>query len=105
MIHQWLQQLQSALLAQALGAHAMLLLTDVAAVYADWPEPARRPLAAVTPAELRGLSLEPGSMAPKVEAILRFFESTGGLAAIGALDDVASLLAGDAGTRLVVGPR
>jgi carbamate kinase len=94
------KDLVSALLARALGADALLLLTDVPAVYADWPEPAREPLASVTPAELRGRRFEPGSMAPKVEAACRFVESGGRFAAIGALEDAAAVLAGTSGTRV-----
>lgn len=95
------KDLCSALLARQLAADALLLLTDVPAVFGDWPEPAHEPLGDVTPERLRGLTLEAGSMAPKVEAALRFFEATGGRAAIGALEDADAVLAGDAGTRLV----
>jgi len=97
------KDLTTALLATALAADALLLLTDVPAIYADWPEPAREPLREVTPAEIRSLSLDAGSMAPKAEAALRFVEATGASAAIGALEDAAALLAGSAGTRVVAG--
>jgi carbamate kinase len=97
------KDLASALLASALGAEALLLLTDVPAVFEDWPEPARRPLRRVAPSELRRLRFEPGSMAPKVEAACRFVEAGGGFAAIGALEDAARLLAGEAGTRVALG--
>ena len=83
------------------GGDTRFLLTDVPAVYADWPDPAREPLREITPAGLRGLPLEPGSMAPKAEAAARFVEATGARAAIGALEDAAALLAGRAGTRVV----
>lgn len=88
----------AALLAAALGADALLLLTDVDAVYADWDSSRIRALGAVSPAELRALALDPGSMGPKVEAACRFVEATGGRAAIGALEDAARLLAGETGT-------
>jgi carbamate kinase len=39
-------------------------------------------------------------MGPKVEAACRFVERTGGVAAIGSLDDVEDLLAGRAGTQV-----
>ena len=94
------KDLASALLASELGAQALLLLTDVPAVFEDWPEPRQRPLRCVTPAELRRLRFEPGSMAPKVEAACRFVEAGGAFAAIGALEDAARLLTGDAGTRV-----
>lgn len=92
------KDLCAALLARALAADALLLLTDVDAIYRDWPE-RREPIAQTTPAELRALALAPGSMAPKAEAVCRFAEA-GGFAAIGSLADAARLLAGRAGTRL-----
>ena len=45
-----------------------------------------------------GRAAPPGSMAPKVEAACRFVEATGGMAAIGRLDDPEALLGGKAGT-------
>jgi carbamate kinase len=90
------KDLAAELLARDLGAERLLLLTDVRAV--EWDG---RPLGEVTPAELRRLRFEPGSMGPKVEAACRFVERTGGTAAIGALDEAAELLAGRAGTQVV----
>lgn len=37
-------------------------------------------------------------MAPKVEALCRFVEATGGIGGIGRLEDAAAILAGTAGT-------
>jgi carbamate kinase len=91
------KDLSAALLAQALAADALLLLTDVAAVYADWPT-AREPIRRATPAELRARAFEPGSMGPKVEAACRFAERTGRPAYVGALGDAVRLLAGECGT-------
>ena len=90
------KDLAAELLARNLGAERLLLLTDVPAV--EWEG---RPLGTVTPAELRRLRFAPGSMGPKVEAACRFVERTGGVAAIGALDEAAEVLAGTAGTRVV----
>ena len=92
------KDLVSALLASEVAADALLLLTDVDAVLADWPSPARTPIRHATPAELRKVRFAPGSMGPKVEAACRFAERTGGLAAIGALEDAARLLRAEAGT-------
>lgn len=96
------KDLTAELLARELGADALLLLTDVAAVERDWGTPEATPLTEADVAELRGLTLEPGSMAPKAEAACRFAEH-GGFAAIGALEDAAEVLAGRAGTRVVGG--
>ncbi|NNG06065.1 MAG: carbamate kinase [Inquilinus sp.] len=94
------KDLAASLLAAALGAEALLLLTDVDAVQAGWRTPAARPIPRATPATLRGHRFEPGSMAPKVEAACRFVETTGGVAGIGALADAAAILAGEAGTMV-----
>jgi carbamate kinase len=92
------KDLAAALLAAELGADVLLLLTDVDAVYADWPEPADQPLRETTPRGLRGLELDAGSMGPKAEAVCRFVDRTGGLAGIGRIEDAEPLLAGSSGT-------
>jgi carbamate kinase len=93
------EDLTAALLAEALGADALLLLTDVDAVYEDWPSRSH-PIRCATPAALRAHCFAAGSMGPKVEAACRFAERTGRVAAIGALDDAERLLEGAAGTRV-----
>ena len=90
------KDLTAALLAEAVGADALLLLTDVEAVLDGFGTAHPRPLRRVTPGELRAHSFPAGSMGPKVEAACRFAELTGGLAAIGRLDDAAALLSGQA---------
>jgi carbamate kinase len=90
----------AALLAERLGADFLLLLTDVPAVFEDWPEPRERPLRRAAPAALRKLGLDPGSMGPKAEAACRFVERTGRPAAIGALEEARQVLQGSAGTRV-----
>lgn len=93
----------SGLLAAELGADAFLMLTDVAAVCADWGTPQQRAIDQITSSELREMQFAAGSMAPKVAAACDFVDRTGGLAGIGSLDAAAEILAGLAGTR-VVGP-
>ena len=90
----------AALLAEALGADRLLLLTDVANVYAGWGTAAARPIGETSVSELRRLAFEPGSMGPKVEAACRFAERTGRPASIGALVDAPEILAGRAGTTV-----
>jgi carbamate kinase len=92
------KDLTAALLAQAIGADALLLLTDVAAVMDGYGTPRARPIRRATTEELRARPFPAGSMSPKVEAVCRFVEKTGGMAAIGRLQDAAALLAGTAGT-------
>lgn len=93
------KDLASALVAVELGAQQLLLLTDVPAVYDDWPERTRR-IVEAPPHALAGRRFEPGSMAPKVEAARHFVQGTGGVAAIGAVADAEALLRGEAGTRI-----
>ncbi|MGZ3326530.1 MAG: carbamate kinase [Xanthobacteraceae bacterium] len=96
------KDLSSALLAEEIGADALLLLTDVPAVWTKWPMSAGRPIGHITPRELRTYSFEPGSMAPKVEAACRFAERTGRIAGIGAIDQAEAILAGGAGTIVAI---
>ncbi len=93
------KDLTSELLALAIGADALLLLTDEPAVYADWPQ-TRRPIECATASELRALRLDPGSMGPKVEAACRFVEASGRRAVIGALEDAHRMLCDGAGTKV-----
>jgi carbamate kinase len=92
------KDLAAALLAEQLDADALLLLTDVPSVMLDWGTDRERPLRRATPEELAALGLAAGSMGPKARAASRFAEATGGLAAIGALQDATALLSGARGT-------
>lgn len=96
------KDLAAALLARELRADALLLLTDVDAVYRGWNTPGARPFPSTTPRELRQHRFAPGSMGPKVEAACRFVEATGGLAGIGRLEDAAEILEGRRGTAVHV---
>ena len=95
------KDLTAALLARRLDADMLLMLTDVDAVHTDWGGPRDRPLAHVTPHELRELDFAPGSMGPKVEAACRFVEASGNRAAIGALTDAVRVARGEAGTQVL----
>lgn len=92
------KDLTSAVLAEALDADVLLVLTDVLAVMENFGTPEQRAVLRATPAALRALEPPAGSMGPKVDAVCRFVELTGGVAAIGSLDDVEAILAGEAGT-------
>ncbi|MGA8457650.1 MAG: carbamate kinase [Streptosporangiaceae bacterium] len=94
------KDLTAALLAEAVNADALLLLTDVDAVIDGYGTPGARPIRRTTPAELRARSFPVGSMGPKVEAACRFVEATGKVAAIGRLDAATALLTGEAGTTV-----
>jgi carbamate kinase len=92
------KDLAAAILAIALRADALLLLTDVAAVQDDYGTPRSRPIGRATPAWMRSRVFPAGSMGPKVEAACRFAEATGKPAAIGRLTDAWELLDGRTGT-------
>jgi carbamate kinase len=94
------KDLTAALLAERLGADALLLLTDVVAVESNYGQADSSPIAHARAAELRAYGFAAGSMGPKVEAACRFAERTGGIAAIGSLTDAEGVLAGTSGTRV-----
>ena len=98
------KDMASALLAIEIGADALAIVTDVDAVYADWGTQQQRAIRSATPAELAASEFAAGSMGPKVRAACWFAEKTGGFAAIGAIDDTAALLRGEAGTRVALDP-
>ncbi len=57
------------------------------------------------PAELRAHDFAAGSMGPKVEAVCRFAEATGGRGAIGSLEQLDGLIDGTRGTQVSGGER
>ena len=92
------KDLATALLATELKADALLLLSDIDAVYIHWNTPDAKPLYLTTPHQLSKYHFAPGSMQPKVEAACRFAQATGGIAGIGKLEDALKILSGDRGT-------
>jgi carbamate kinase len=92
------KDLSAALLAEAIEADWLLLLTDVPAVWTRWPMTQGSPIGVTTPVQLRRLTFAEGTMGPKVEAACRFVEKTGRQAAIGAIDQAEAILGGTAGT-------
>jgi len=94
------KDLVSARLAASLRAERLWLLTDVDAVYRRFGEPDASRLRRLDAHDLERLDLPAGSMRPKVEAAGAFARETGGRAVIGALEQVAAVAAGSAGTRV-----
>ncbi len=98
------KDLAAALLAVELGADRLVILTDVDGVAVDFGGADQRWLDRVGTTELRDLAARGtfgvGSMAPKVEAALRFVEATGHPATIGPLEQAADVLHGRCGTRV-----
>ena len=94
----------SQLLAAALDAAVLVVLTDVEHAYVNYGEADERPLREVEAAELRthlrNGEFGAGSMRPKVEACLRFVEGAGERAVIASPEHLAAALAGEAGTQV-----
>lgn len=91
----------SALLALGLEADALLLLTDVAAVFRHFGRDDQAAIGDTTPGALNELDLAPGSMGPKVGAAAAFVRASGKRAGIGRLSDARAILEGQAGTRVL----
>lgn len=88
----------SALLASDLNADALLIATDVDAVYEGWGTPGQRAIRRVNPDAIAGLAFAAGSMGPKVRAACEFAGRPGRFAAVGTLADVERMLQQTAGT-------
>lgn len=94
------KDLTSSLLAIDLGVDTLVLATDVDAVYEGYGLTEQQAIGRATPEGLRARDYPAGSMGPKVEAVCRFVERTGGRAAIGSLGDIEAMLTGRAGTQV-----
>jgi carbamate kinase len=94
----------AALMATALDADRLLILTEVDRVQVGFGTPGARALDTVTVAEARTLlaagEFPDGSMGPKVEACIDFVAAGGERAAIASLGDAAAALRGEAGTAI-----
>ena len=92
------KDLTTSVLAEALDADVLLVLTDVPNVVRNYGKADAEPILRATPASLQREDFPAGSMGPKVDAVCRFVEVTGDMAAIGRLEDAADIIAGKAGT-------
>jgi carbamate kinase len=90
----------AALLARGLQADALLMLTDVEAVFRDWGGPDQAVIGRITPDALDRMEFAAGSMGPKITAACDFVRSGGTLAGIGRLRDARAIVAGSAGTQI-----
>jgi carbamate kinase len=96
------KDLASALLAIDVEADALVIVTDVDAVYSGWGTPEQRAIRRATPEALARLEFAEGSMGPKVRAACTFVEQTGRFAAIGSITETAALVRGEAGTTVAL---
>ncbi len=95
------------LIANLLGAQALLLVTAVDRVMLDYGRPTQSELGTITATEaarhLADGQFPPGSMGPKIEAALRFLAEGGELAVVTSPGLLAATLTGDGarpGTRI-----
>lgn len=94
----------AALLAEALDAELLVILTDVPGAMTEFGTPRAATIGATTPAQLRELPFPAGSMGPKVDAACGFVERTGRRAAIGSLEQAEAVVDGTVGTQITSAP-
>jgi carbamate kinase len=94
----------AALLAVALEADVLLMLTDVEAVFRDWGSPDQSAIPEITPDALDDMRFPAGSMGPKITAACDFVRAGGQMAGVGRLQDARAIVEGLAGTRVRLAP-
>lgn len=97
------KDLTASVLAVALDADRLVLLTDVAGVIARFGTNRAALLPHLDLDELAEMTFPAGSMGPKIEACRHFVTATGRPAAIGDLADASAVLAGANGTTVTPG--
>jgi carbamate kinase len=99
------KDLASSLLARQLGADLLVVSTAVEQVYLDYGKPTQRALARMTVAEARQYMaaghFKPGSMLPKIQALVSFVEGGGKEGLITDPPHLSLALQGKTGTRVV----
>jgi carbamate kinase len=96
------------LLANNIEAELLLITTAVEKVALDFGQPTQRWIDRMTLSQAKeylteGTHFLPGSMAPKIEAVVDFLERGGGTAIITDPENVERALAGETGTHIVSG--
>jgi carbamate kinase len=98
------KDLGSSLLARNLGADTFIISTAINAVYLNFGERNQKPLGRVSLPEVKGYLEEghfkPGSMKPKIEAIIEFLENGGERAIITSPENLLRAVKGEAGTTI-----
>lgn len=99
------QDLTAALLADSIDADQLFIVTDVSNVFEDFGTSHEEPIGLINVDELRNLLAEghfvPRTMAPKVEACVRFVSRPGRRAVICDATNLEQAMAGLAGTRVI----
>lgn len=93
-------------LANEIDADGFIILTDGGGIWENFGKPEAREMMAATPEYLKGTEAGqkfPGSMGPKVNALINFVERSNksdAWAAVGDLKDVAKIVSGEEGTSI-----
>jgi carbamate kinase len=99
------KDLATALLAKNLGADILIISTAVEKVSLNFGKPNQKDLDTMTVAEAKRYIAEghfaPGSMLPKIQAVVDFLERGGKMAIITDPPNLARAVAGETGTRIV----
>jgi carbamate kinase len=98
------KDLGSSILASGLGADTLIISTAIDAAYLNFGQKDQRPLSRVSLPEIKQYLEEghfkPGSMKPKIEAIIQFLENGGEKAIITSPENLLSACKGQAGTTI-----
>ncbi|WP_281645239.1 carbamate kinase [Parendozoicomonas sp. Alg238-R29] len=92
------KDLTAALMAEQLGADALVIMTDVSAVCINFGQPDQKEIHKASTQSIGELDFPAGSMGPKIDSCANFVEQGGRFAAIGSLYDVEHIVEGQAGT-------
>ena len=99
------KDLGSSLLAKNLRADTFIISTAIDAVYLDFGTEKQKPISHATLSEIKQYLAEghfkPGSMKPKIEAIIEFLESGGKKAIITSPENLLKSVKGECGTTIV----
>jgi len=99
------KDLGSALLAKNLGADTFIISTAVNAVYLNFGKEDQRPINRTNLPEIKQYMKEghfkPGSMKPKIEAIVEFLEGGGSKAIVTSPESLLKSIKGDCGTTIM----
>ena len=99
------KDLGSSLMARNLGADTFIISTAVDAVYLNFGKENQKPIIRATLSEIKEYMVEghfkPGSMKPKIEAIVEFLEAGGENAIITSPENLLRAVKGEAGTTIV----
>jgi carbamate kinase len=95
----------SSLLARNLGADTFIISTPVDSVYLNFGKENQKPIRRATLPEIKQYLKEghfkPGSMGPKIEAIIQFLEGGGSKAVITSPENLLKAVREDSGTTIV----